>query len=413
MNLWIKKAGSIRWHSARKYKTLEMNMKKLKALFCFAITLSLLLSSCTDDPVVLRKHAVLSKYKSDKIIKLGIASSWKDNITDALDAVKLAADEINSTGGIAGAKIELIEADDEASIETGTRVAYKMAEDKEIFAVLGHAYSDISTPASLVYNYYGILMFSPISSSHTLTRQKDSLIFRNIQDDSEHGKAAAEFCSDKGWKNMAIIYPDVTFGESMANAFELECGSSGISVVTRDNFIFNQTDSEYKNLFKKWKNNYKFDAVFIIGNMPQIGKIVEYLREAGINQPIIGSDSFDDPRLEEILGKSENGRLYALSPFNNESTNPNYLKFVEKFEKAYGHKPDQEGVQWYDAFMVLTQAIEKAGKPSVQEVVEQLRNNQWNEAAGPYTFDNHGNVVGKPLVIKELKNGHFEIVDIL
>ncbi len=431
-------------------------MKKLKIFFFLAMTIPLLLSSCrrnqkkelspikltkittenssvnkgtknlkksirklcnifsnTDDPAVLRKRAVLAKYEDDKIIKIGIASSWKTNITDAFDAVMLALDETNSAGGIAGAKIELIEADDEASVENGTRVAYKMADDKEIFAILGHAYSDISTPASLVYNYYGMLMFSPISSSHTLTRQKDSLIFRNIQDDSEHGKAVAEFCSNMGWSNMAIIYPDVTFGESMANAFELECGSSGISVAARDSFIFNQTDSEYKNLFKKWKNNYNFDAVFVIGNMPQIGKIVEYLRESGINQPIIGSDSFDDPRLEKILGDSEDGRLYVISAFNNESTDPDYLEFVEKFEKAYGHKPDQEGVQWYDAFKVLTQAIEKAGKPSAREVAEQLRNNQWSGVAGPYTFDDHGNVMGKPLVIKELKNGHFTIVEML
>lgn len=385
-------------------------MKKLKSLFFFTTIMSLLLCSCTDDPVAFRNRAVLAKYKKEKIIKIGIASSWKANITDAMDAVRMAADELNSSGGIDGATIELIEADDEASVETGTRVAYKLAEDKEIFAVLGHAYSDISTPASLVYNYYGMLMFSPISSSHTLTRQKNSLIFRNVQDDSEHGKTAAEFCSNMGWNNMAIIYPNVTFGESMANAFELECGSSGITVVTRDNFMFKQTDSEYINLFKKWKNNYKFDAIFVIGNMPQIGKIVDFLREAGINQPIIGSDSFDDPRLEELLGESEDGRLYAISPLNSESDNPNYINFVEKFEKKYGHKPDQEGVQWYDAFKVLTLAIEKAGGPSVQDVVEQLRNNKWNEAAGPYTFDDYGNIVGKPLVIKELKDGHFKII---
>lgn len=428
-------------------------MKKIKLISCLALITTLLLTSCaknqdqientinltvitdgiesiksstsifkklgrkirdlfynTDDQSIIRERAVLAKFQDSQIIKIAIASSWNANITDAHDAIMLALKEVNEAGGVAGAKIELIEADDEASIETGTRVAYKFAQDPEVFGIIGHAYSDISTPASLVYNYYGMLMFSPISSSHSLTRQKDSLIFRNVQDDSEHGKIAAEFCTEQGWKNVAIIYPDVTFGESMANAFELECGSSSITVATRDSFIFNQTDSEYKNLFKKWKNNYKFDAVYVIGNMPQIGKIVDYMRQADISQPIIGSDSFDDPRLEVILAESEDGRLFAVSPFNSNSQNPNYLKFVEKFEKTYGRKPDQEGVQWYDAFMVLTEAIDKNGQPSPKEVAEVLRTNTWSQAAGPYTFDDHGNVVGKPLVIKELKDGKFNII---
>jgi len=368
------------------------------------------LFSNTDDPSVLRHNKVMEKYEDEKIIRIAVASSWEKNVTDAYSAVMMAVNEINAEGGIADAKIELVVADDKGSVEHGTRTAYKLASDQEIFAVVGHAYSDITTPASLIYNYYGMLMFTPISSSNTITRQKDSSIFRNIQSDSEHGKTAADFCFDKGWNSIAILYLDQTMGQNMANAFELECGINGTSIATRDSYTLRQTESEYKNLFKKWKTNYKFDAVFVIGNMPHISGIVKNLREAGITQPVVGSDSFDDPLIAEIFGDTENHRLFAVSTFNNESTNPAYLEFVEKFEKAYGHKPDQEGVQWYDAFTVLATAINMAGEPSLDKVVSVLRNNTWSELADPYTFDDHGNVVGKPLTVKELSDGEFKIV---
>jgi len=430
-------------------------MKKLKLISCFALIISLCLCSCkkdnsgynspyeveltvikpenadkpgfvdpatkigrklkafvssNDDAAVVRQRKVMEKYADDKIIKLGIASSWEKNVTDAEKAVLLAAKEVNAAGGVAGAKIELIKADDKADVAQGTRVAYKLADDKEIFGVLGHAYSDVSTQASLVYNYYGMMMFSPISSSSSLTRQKNSTIFRNVPADSKFGKAASDFCLKNNWNNIAIIYLDVPFSQNIANAFELECGANSVTVATRDSFTLSQTESEYINLFKKWKNNYKFDAIFVIGNMPQIKEIINYIRATGINQPIIGSDSFDDPRFEEIFGNSESGKMYAVTSFNNESTNPKYAEFVEKFEKAYGHKPDQEGVQWYDAFMVLTSAIDKAGKPDVKEVTKVLRSNTWNEAAGPYSFDDYGNINGKPLVIKAMVDGKYQAV---
>lgn len=367
-------------------------------------------TSSNDDPAVIRQRKIMEKYDDEKIIKLGIASSWEKNITDAEKAVMLAVKEVNEAGGAAGAQIELVKADDEASVDQGTRVAYKLAEDKEIFGVLGHAFSNVSTSASLVYNYNGMLMFSPVSSSSNLTRQKDSTIFRNIPEDSKFGKAASDFCLEKGWNNIAILYLDVPFSQNIANAFELQCGVNSLTVTTRDSFTLSQTESEYKNLFKKWKNNYKFDVIFVIGNSPQIKQIVEFIRATGIKQPLLGSDSFDDPRIEEIFGKTENGKMYAVSSFNDESENPAYLEFVEKFEQAYGYKPDQEGVQWYDAFKVLASAIDKAGEPSVNKVKTVLRNNSWNEAAGPYSFDEYGNITGKPLVIKKMTNGKFQVI---
>jgi len=367
------------------------------------------LTKSSDNPAAQREREVIAKFEDDKIIKIGIASSWDENITDAHNAIMMALNEVNEKG-VLGAQVELIQGNDMADEAEGLRVAYKLAEDKEICAIIGHAYSNISVPASLIYSYYGMLMFNPISTAHTLTRPKNSMIFRNIQDDTEYGKMAADLCDSKGWKNVAICYLDFTVGESMSNAFELACGSKDITIATRDSFTLSQTESEYKRLFKKWKNNYKFDAVLVIGNMPQIESVVKYLREAGITQPIIGNASFDDPMLESLFADSEDGRLYAISPFNNESKNSKYLNFVNNFEKIYGHKPDQEGVQWYDAFNVLISAIEQNGNPAPSQVAKVIRGGDWNDVAGPYTFDDYGNVVGKPIVVKEMINGKYKII---
>lgn len=399
-------------------------MKKIILLTIMALAGTILFSSCkikierifydifnaTDDPTIIRERAIKRNMEDNKKIKIGLASSWTQNITDAHDAVMLALDEVNSGKKILGCDIELIEEDDMAKINQGTRVAYKLSEDKEICAVLGHAFSDISASASLVYNYYGILMFSPISSSHSITKQKDSLIFRNVPDDSYFGKVAADFCDYKGWKNIAIYYADLTFAESIANSFELGCGTKNISIATRDNFSLYQTETEYRNLFRRWKNNYKFDSIFIIGNMPNIEIIINEIRNAGITQPILGSDAFDDPRLINKYLDKENETLYTITTFDEESQNVKFLEFVKKFEEKYGHVPDQEGIQWYDAFCVLTKAIEKAGSPEPKKVAEVLRNETWNEAAGPYTFDNHGDVQGKALVIKTIQDGVYKVI---
>lgn len=389
-------------------KSMNMICRLNKAvIFLFVIFFSGFLSACkSDDPIKVRNQAIQKLYKNGTV-KIAVSNSFEVNKSKMWEGVLLAQDKINKDN-LLPVKLELVKYDDGGDSVKGMTTAYDIASDPEICAVIGHGYSDISLPCSLIYQYYGILTFNFISTVHKLTERNNPLIFSNMPNDSDFGDEISKICENKGYKNVIIYYLENTSGTSLSNSFEMNCNKRGISVVSRDSYDITTSTLEFERMSKRWKNNFIFDAIFIAGRMPHIQQIIEVVRNNGIDCPIVGSDPFDDPLLTASLPSSENGRIFAVSNFDEESDNPGFQEFYTSFVKAYSEEPDQEALQAYDALMVLAGAIRNTGSAVPVEIAKTLHQKSWNEASGPYTFTESGSIQNRKLTQKVFKDGKFE-----
>lgn len=359
----------------------------------------------SDDPVKARQEAIKQLYKNGTV-KIAIANSFVHNTTKMWEGAVLAQEKINRDA-LLPVHLELVKYDDGGTTITGMKTAYEIASDEEICAVIGHGYSDISLSCSLIYQYFGILMFNYISTTHSLTERNNPLIFSNMPNDSDFGREIAQLCDQNGYSNVLIYYLENASGTSLSNAFEINCNKFGISVVSRDSYDMTTSPQEFERMAKRWKNNFIFDALFLAGRMPSIQHIIETLRQNGISCPILGADPFDDPLLTHALSKNENGRIFAVSNYDSESDNPRFKEFFAAFKEKYGEEPDQEALQVYDALTVLSRAIAMAHFANPAEIAEALRKENWKEAAGPYTFDKTGAIQDRTLTAKVFQNGAF------
>lgn len=382
-------------------------MKKYSFLLYISLSFSFaFFSSCkSDDPIKSRQAAINRLFKNGSV-KIAIANSFEQNQTKMWEGALLAQEKINAEGLLPG-RLELVKFDDGGTSISGMSTAYQIASDEEICAVVGHGYSDISLPCSLIYQYYGILTFNFISTIHALTERNNPLIFSNMPSDSKFGEEIARLCDKKGFKNVIIYYLENTSGTSLSNAFEINCSKRGIAVVSRDSYDITTSEQEFERMAKRWKNNFLFDAIFLAGRMPLIQQIISILRESGINCPIVGSDPFDDPLLTDQLGPSENGKIFAVSNYDVESQNPRFKEFYSSFKEKFGGEPDQETLQAYDALMVLANAIKMADSAKPNDIAGILHRYIWLEAAGSYTFDQSGAVQKRKLTTKVFNNGKF------
>ena len=158
----------------------NMQRKMLKLSF-FIMILALISLSCSnsDNPAIQRGNRA-RKNKSD-IIKIAAASPWGQERNLLKQGIEMAKEEINNSGGLLGKQLDILYFDDDNSMNTGQSVAYQIASDEDIVAVLGHSASSVSISNALLYHYYGLLMLSPLSTSSRLTTQGFNMIFRNIQ----------------------------------------------------------------------------------------------------------------------------------------------------------------------------------------------------------------------------------------
>ena len=366
---------------------------------------ALSISCARSDNPAQRRAEIAGNNRGD--IKIAITSPWSQNRNLLREGIELAAKEINSSGGLLGRRIALVPVDDENDVGVGQKAAYKIASDEEIVAVIGHSSSAISVPNSLLYHYYGILMLSPLSTNPRLTTQGFDKVFRNIPTDEIFGKEAANFCADKGWSKVLVYYLDNSYGESLANAFELQCNKVDLNVEDRESYKADYGVSDYEELASFWKRNYEFDAVYMAGIMPQAGEIISVFRQIGIDVPIIGGDAFDHPLLLKTAGKYSND-VYAVTIYDAQSEWKPFKLFKKDFLDAYGKPADQAALQGYDALEVLAAGIKAAGSTVPAKIAAGLRSiDRWEGPAGPYRFDENGDVVGKGVVVKKMDDGHF------
>lgn len=371
--------------------------KKLRLSFLGALALVLLL-------IYLRTTGLYAQHGQGDIV-IGVAGSFTGHDGSAFkNAVEMAVDEINAGGGILGANVLAVFEDDQANITRGMAVAQSFVEFGNVVAVIGHQQPYISAPASVVYERAGIIMLAPTGFVPPAVRQGYKYVFRNMPGGEEFGGLAAKYMARQGLKRSVIYYGDNEYGRALANAFENRVGEQGVDIVDRlsDCFGPEQTDSA----LARWKIM-GIDSIFLAEPLPEGAEFIAQLRRAGIAASVFACSFLDSTDLIKIGGRAVEGTT-VFSVFNPLGRRPEVRKFVESYKKRFGVDPDLLAAQGYDSVKLLADAIRMAGSTDADKVAGKLRElKKWPGATGCLSFAPNGDVLGKDIVIKQVKDGNF------
>ena len=133
-----------------------------------------------------------------------------------IDAVELATDEINAAGGVNGADVELIDADEGATAASAA-IGFDSLITGGVDAIIGPAssivaLSDLDAPVSA-----GVVTCSPTATALALDDYPDNgLFFRTVPSDSLQMVAMARVAERTGSTSIAIGYLDDSYGRGLA-----------------------------------------------------------------------------------------------------------------------------------------------------------------------------------------------------
>jgi branched-chain amino acid transport system substrate-binding protein len=367
------------------------------------------LVACTREQSQAAKDAVPEDCGENDVI-IGVA--WPFSITQPQiwEGLTMARDEINATGGVLGSNICLWRQDDESSARKGRLIAQQFADHSEqVVAVIGHYNSSVSIPASAIYEFADILMLSPGSTNPKLTQQGFKLVFRNIPTDEVIGEQLVQYARQQGYTRALILAAKDTYGRGLANIVEDKADDADpkIEIVDRLSYLPGSDETDFEPIVENW-NKLRFDAIFVLGTMPEAGHFVHIARREGIDVPIIGGDGLATEELWQIGGTVETEGIVVSSPFHPDTARLEQDPFVGAFAARYGHPPDAWSAQGYDALCLLTDAMNQARSVDAHQVAHVLRTLQaWSGVTGPHTFDACGDVVSKPIVLQQVRNQDF------
>ena len=367
-----------------------------------AVAASLVLAAgCLGDRSTAERRAERAS-SEDATIHVAAAFPWeaRDEILFG-KGLDLAVDEVNAAGGVGGRPLELVIRDDGGSVREGKLIAQELVDDPRIMAVIGHLQSYVSIPAAAVYDLAGLPMIAPTSTSPDLTRRGYDRVFRLLFTDRDTGREMAEFAARKGYDRVAVVYERTVYGRGAANAFGERASEVGVEIVGRASYDPGgaRRNLGQRRLLERLERE-RFDALFVAGQVPQAGHVLEEARSLGIDQPVLGTDAMASTTLIEEGGEAAAGTVLPV-PFHPADPRPQVQEFVEAFRTRFGVEPDAGAALAYDAVKLLARAMRTAGTPAPAEVSRVLRTTDgWSGVTGRMAFDEAGDLAGRPRIVK-------------
>src|SRR3989338_5322466 len=371
----------------------KVNFLLLSTLLIFSLT------SCT-------------KKTDQNVIKVGeygsLTGSEATFGTSTHNGIMLAIDELNSAGGIAGKKINVITVDDQGKPEEAASAVTKLITSDKVAVILGEVASSRSLAGALIAHRYKIPMVSPSSTNPKVT-QVGNYIFRTCFIDPFQGKVMANFAKNTLKAKKVAILRDVKsdYSVGLAEFFTKTFTDGGGKVVV--DLSYTAGDIDFKAQLTTIRSK-GVEAIFVPGYYTEVGLIARQAKELGVSVPLLGGDGWDSARLTEIAGNSLDNSYFS-NHYTAESKDPRVAEFVEKYKKVFGQVPDGLAAMGYDAALVLIDALKRAKTLTPDDIRDALAATKNFQAVTGVISFNDNRDAEKAAVVLAVKNGQFKFVE--
>jgi branched-chain amino acid transport system substrate-binding protein len=328
-------------------------------------------------------------------VKIGVIYPLTGNAApagnSAKDAVELGLDIINNTypdlkglplaetaglPNLGGAKIELISADHQGNPSVGQNQTLRLISQDKVVAMLGAYHSSVALTSTAAAERQGIPFLVADSVALNITQRGFKWTFRVGPIAPDFAKAYTTFLNElkksgKKIGSMAIVNENTDYGTSVAASVVEAAKAANIPIAAQVPYNANSTDVSAQVLQLKDK---KPDAVIFISYTADTVLYFKTMKNLDYLPPIIiGDDAgFSDPTFIPNVGDIAQG---AVNRSAWDTGKPGSTSFIinEMFKKKYGRDLDDTSARWMQGFLVLAEAINRAGSTVPDKIQAALK----------------------------------------
>jgi branched-chain amino acid transport system substrate-binding protein len=333
------------------------------------------------------------------------------------DGVRLAAEEINKSGGVLGRQIQLVERDDEAKNERGVQIAQEFVNKEKVVAAVGYINTGVALASQRFFQEAKIPVLNNVATGSVITHQFDkdpeNYVFRNAAHDSiQAPMIVEEAITRRGYKKVAILADSTNYGQLGREDLERALKNKGITPVAVEKFNIKDVDMTAQLLKSKEAGA---EAVLTYGIGPELAQIANGMTKLGWKVPIIGSWTLAMANFIDNAGPGGDGARMPQT-FIQEPTTPKRKAFIDAFVGKFKPKNNRmdspvSAAQGYDSIYLLAAAIKQAGStdgPKIKAALEDLQApvegvvTTYNK---PFTKTDHDAITANIPVFGEVKGG--------
>ena len=312
--------------------------------------------------------------------------------------VDLAIQEINDSGYLGDATIEMIYEDTEGNAQQAIAAMTKLIEEDRVVAIFGPSLSSEAFAADPIAQENGIPAMGVTTSAIGIPQIGDYIFRGNLPEQVLIPIMLEQVQELYGIENVAILYGDdddftVTGYEVFIDAID----ELAIDIVDEATFARGDVDFNPQLTTLLFGDNAP-DALVVSALGAEGIQIIIQARALGYDGLILGGNGFNSPDIATEAGDDAYNLIVGAS-WNISGGNDLSQRYVELFEETYGREPDQFAVQAYTAMWVYATAIRCEGAADSESIRDGLFNIQEFETPlGAYSFDEEGEPFHPPVV---------------
>ncbi len=313
---------------------------------------------------------------------------------------------------VLGKKVELVIADNKSDKVEAATAAARLVEKEKVTAIIGSWGSSLSMAAGDIVKK-GKVPTVGASCTNPLVTKGNEYYFRVCFIDPFQGTVMANYAYKKLNAKKAAIVQEVSndYAVGLANYFTEHfkklTGDPNCVVAVAN---YNTGDQDFSAQLTNIKSKNP-DVIFAPGNFTESALLISQARKLGITCPIIGGDTWETQEFLDIGKGAVEGVVFSTffaseTPITNESK-----KFLEEYRKEYNKEPAAVAALGYDAYILILDAIKRAGSTDTVKIRDEIaKTTNFEGAAGFISLDENGDAV-KDAVIKYVKDGKFTYLD--
>ena len=287
-------------------------------------------------------------------------------------AITMALEEINSSGGLLGRKLELVFGDTKLKPDVAVELAEKFINEDKVDFLMGPTSSAVALSLSEVARKHKKILINTQAATHVLTGAKfNPYLFSTLSNVMMHSRAGAYYMVSKPCKRWMCIAPDYNYGHESWDLFKekLKALKPDVEIVgeTFPKLMAPDYSANIEEILKAkpdgvWCPLWGQDAVNFIRQAKQF-KLFDTIRFAF---PVGAA-------LETVvpLGKDTPDGLFMASRYF--FTTPDSVEnkeFVKRYFEKYKEYPDYMAEETYAGVYFIKAAAERAGTTDAEAIIK-------------------------------------------
>jgi len=280
-------------------------------------------------------------------------------------------EQINQAGGVNGHKITLLVKDSGGVSATALSLAKQLIDEQKVLAIIGPSTSG-ETMAIKDACQEGKTILLSCAAAETIVNPLASYIFKTPQKDSDAARRIFETMKDKGITKVGVISSSDGFGNAGAAQLAKLAPEYGVTIAIAESYAATETD--LTGVLTKLKGQ-DVQAVVDWTITPAQSLVAKNMKQIGLNVPLFQSHGFGNIKYVQAGGEATNGTIFPcgrlLVAEALPGTHPQkqvLLKYKQDYEARYKEDASTFGGHAYDALLILTEAVKKAGSTETEKV---------------------------------------------